>query len=548
MAVVAAVTSCSATAQARTQAERAQDLLDRLEQPGAPGCAVGVYRDGIPVFEGAYGVADIASGARLTPQSAFGVASVSKQFMAAAVGLAAEKGVLGLADDVRKYVPELPDYGTPITIADLIYHRSGLRDDWTLIRLSGKNLQTRGDIIKLLGRQKSLVFKPGTRFLYSNSGYVLLAEILERATGRSYPDFARDSIFGPLGMTHSYVRDRPIPNTALATPYIRGSSGWEVRDNPHTAARIGTNGVVTTVRDYAAWADNLIVVSSRLQGGAPFTTLLRTQGRLVDGEPIPYAFGLRTVPYKGLETISHGGSGFGFKAHSMIFPQRGVSIAGFCNNGGYAQALVMGLADIFLDLPGDVKGAADSASSAIALARYEGIYREPALGIAMVVKADGDALLVRGDSVPLRFYPVSENRFRADGNIEIAFEQAGRGGPMELRQISERNYGTGRFSRINPVAPKARELASYAGVYRSAELDSRYRLAVDNGTLTIEPLEPDGDLAFRRPMIPMRKDEFVGLPDIAIRFSRDARGRVAGFSLNAQYGWVTDIGFVRERP
>ena len=547
IAMVAAILS-STTTHAETRAERAQALLDRLDQPGAPGCSVGVYRRGVPLFEGAYGVADLATGARLAPQTAFGVASVSKQFMAAATALAAEDGAFRLNDDIRKYLPELPDYGTPITVADLVYHRSGIRDDWTLIRLSGTNLQTRDEIITMLARQKSLVFKPGTRFLYSNSGYVLLAEILERATGKSYADFARASIFAPLGMTHSYIRDRPIANPALATPYVRGAHGWEVRDNPHTAARIGTNGLVTTVRDYAAWADNLIADQNRLRGGAAFTALMRTPGRLANGETIPYGFGLRTTPYKGVSTISHGGSGFGFKAHAMIFPEQGISAAGFCNNGGYAQALVMGLADIFLDLPEEAGGTSGAPSAHGDLRQYEGVYREPSLRIPMVVKVDGNALLVRGDSVPLRYRPVSANRFRADGNIEISFERRGRHGPMELRQISERNYGTGRFERIKPVEPKMRDLARYAGVYRSDELNSRYRIGVADGALTIEPLDPDPDLAFRRPMMPMKKDEFIGLPDIAIRFARDSRGRVSGFSLNAQYGWVTDIGFVRVAP
>src|SRR5688500_18768574 len=186
---------------------RVDETFKEFTVPGSPGCTVAVYQDGRTVLSRAYGMANLDHDVRLTPSSIFHVASVSKQFTAAAILLLAQDGKLTLDDDIRKHVSELPDFGKTITIRHLINHTSGIRDQWSLLGLAGwrysRDLITDEDVLSLLSRQRELNFTPGERHLYSNSGYTLLAVIVNRASGKSFRDFTDERIFKPLGMTNT---------------------------------------------------------------------------------------------------------------------------------------------------------------------------------------------------------------------------------------------------------------------------------------------------------------------------------------------------------
>src|SRR5688572_21682667 len=208
--VLAAVAVLS-LAQAPDQQARVDEIFKEFPVPGSPGCTVAVYQDGRTVLSRAYGMANLDDDVRLTPSSIFHVASVSKQFTAAAILLLAQDGKLALDDDIRKHLPELPDFGKTITIRHLINHPSGIRDQWSLLGLAGwrysRDLITDDDVLSLLSRQQELNFAPGERHLYSSSGYTLLAVIVNRASGKSFRDFTDERIFKPLGMTNTHFRD-----------------------------------------------------------------------------------------------------------------------------------------------------------------------------------------------------------------------------------------------------------------------------------------------------------------------------------------------------
>ncbi|MFC4312462.1 serine hydrolase [Steroidobacter flavus] len=544
-----ALASCITHAAAPdTPIARAAAFLASQERAGEPGCAVGVLQDGRWVFKDAYGLADLESKARNTPDLVFGVASITKQFTAAAVAIAASQKYFSLDDDIRKYLPEMPDYGRAITIAELVYHTDGIRDHGRLVGLTGnpKQYETQAARVALLARQRALNFEPGTQYLYGNGGYLLLAEIIQRTTGQPLAAYAEQNIFRPLGMKHTYFGAGTRGTKGRALPYSRTKDGWRNTDG-EAPAHFGSGGLMTTLDDYAKWANNLFASRSGLAGGTALTKQLHTSGRLRDGTAVHYGFGLRLNPYRGIEQVGHSGSGEGYKALAMMFPQRKLGVFGFCNNGVYAQEVVMAVADLFLGLP--PQGKAAGAESSIRLTRaqldrFAGVYREPELRLPMLVSAGDNLLVVDGDAKRYEFLPLAPTRFRNEENIIIEF-----GGPADtaltLRQVEGRKYGSGVFARVQPVSLTPTQMATYAGDYLSTELNATYRFSVHQGQLTARIVEQGADAKALR-FAPLLQDEFYDLDNrMVVRFKRDRADHIAGLDLTNQFGWIKDVAFER---
>lgn len=538
----------------------ARQYIASLSEDGAPGCALGVYdmRANRWLHRDAFGLADLEHDRKITAEDVFGVASVTKQFTAAAVAIAAIEGRLNLDDDVRQHIPELPDYADALTIRDLIQHTNGLRDIGRLTMLTGRQTSylSQQSRIALLTRQAALNFEPGEEFRYGNSGYLLLAEIIQRVTGERFADYADRVIFDPLHMSDTYFGAQSRTDTVRAHPYSLAGDHWR-NDDPYLIGDgdWGHQGLMTTLGDYAKWISNLYADESKLAGGAGLTAALRTQGKKRDGALIPYGFGLRFETYKGLPTVGHGGSNLGYKAHAMIFPDRSVAVIGFCNNGRYAQPIVMKLADIVLgleDVPDQdesentITAAVNSGPAPETWLSFAGAYREQTLRLPMFVEPRADGLHITGDAAPGVYRPIGANRFRSDDNLEITFERDAAGDVAALVQTGRRKYGGGRFVRIERALPSPDQLRQYEGDYFSAELGATYRFSVENGTLAARIL--DGDAYSMSPfsLQPMLAREFVSPEDrIAIRFEPDRKGRPAGFKLTYQFGWITDVRFQR---
>ncbi|MBL8271137.1 serine hydrolase [Steroidobacter sp.] len=527
--------------------QRAREFVRSLDRPGEPGCALGVMRDGQWILKEAYGLADLDKRTPNTPELVFGIASITKQFTAAAAAIAAEQRYFSLDDDIRKYLPELSEGLTGITIQDLIHHTNGLRDHGSLVTLSGhaERYQTLEARLALLLRQTGTNFPAGTEFRYGNTGYLFLAAILERTTGQSLSQFSERNIFRPLGMRDTYFGTDTRKNVARALPYSHDGNSWRNTDaQVAEPADFGSGGLLTTLDDYGKWARNLFALSSPLLGGTRLTAQLRSPGQLRDGTAVPYAFGLRLDPYRGIETIAHSGSGAGYKALAMMFPKQRLAVIGFCNNGAYAQPVVMALADIYLHLPPESNEHTVTPTLS-ELRKFEGTYREPVLRLPMRVRAEESALAIEGDALTYRFQPISPLRFRNEENVVIEFAAAGPGQSPQLRQVQGRKYGSGVFERIEPVKLTPPELQAYTGDYYSTDLQATYRFTVEDGKLVARIAEagPDSD-AFQ--LQPLLRDEFVSMPDrLVLAFNRDGRGAIVGLKLTYQFGWITDLPFHR---
>lgn len=309
-----------------------------------PGVAVAVVKDGKVVFQKGYGMANLEYDIPVTTKTVFQLASVSKQFTAFAIYLLEKQGKITLEDDIRKYIPEIPDPGKTIRIKHLLSHTSGVRDQAGLQALSGKlseDVTTTPHILRLLSRQKELNFEPGTRFLYSNSGYTLLAEIVKRASGQSFAEYTKKNIFTPLGMNDTQVYDdheRVVKNRADSYEL---EGGTYKQKNLNNSAE-GASNLYTTVEDLAKWVMNFytpVVGDAELIKRFNEASLLNTGERVVwgisDGEPGYHAKGQIHWNYKGLHLMSHGGHAAAFRTFLGRFPDKLMGVIILSNDEHY---------------------------------------------------------------------------------------------------------------------------------------------------------------------------------------------------------------------
>jgi CubicO group peptidase (beta-lactamase class C family) len=335
IAVVFSFSACGA-AGATISDDKAAAAVDEvfvdLAKPGSPGCALGVYRDGKMLYAKGYGLANIEENVAISPQSVFDIGSTSKQFTGASILLLEKQGKLSVNDDIRKYLPELPDYAQKITILHLLNHTSGLRDYLTLMELAGINIDsvtTDDDALTLITRQKALNFAPGSEWLYSNTGFFLLSIIVKRASGKTLRQFAAENIFAPLGMTHTQYRDDHallVPDRAMAYERKEDDDGYVL--SVSYFEQTGDGAVHTSVEDLLMWDENFY--SARI-GGKDFLAGLQEPGKLNNGKVLDYAKGLSLHEYRGLHTVSHGGAWGGYRAELLRFPEQHFSVACLCN-------------------------------------------------------------------------------------------------------------------------------------------------------------------------------------------------------------------------
>jgi CubicO group peptidase (beta-lactamase class C family) len=431
-----------------------------------PGCAVGVGVNGKSVLERAYGMADLEHDVPNTPDTIFEAGSVSKQFTAAAVLLLARDGKLSIDDPVRKYIPELPDYGVPLTIRHMLTHTSGLRDWGEVAGIAGwartTRAHTHAHVLDIVSRQKALNFTPGTAWSYSNTGYNLAAIIVSRVSGKPFAEFSRERIFAPLGMTRTSWRDdftRVVKHRAIA--YDAQADGYH-QDMPFENVH-GNGGLLTTVGDLLRWNENFVAPKV---GDAAFLAEEQTPGRFNDGKAHDYAFGLYVRPYRGVDEVSHSGSTAGYRAFLTRYPRQHVSVAVLCNAGNAnATQHAHAVADAYLGdalspapaAPAAGRGGAagaGGASSAAAfhpadadLAAYPGRYTSDEAETLFTISAEGgDLVLKRRPDTVLRMRPVSRDVFAVPGLGTMTFRRSADGRVTELSVKLDRVWDL-RFQR-----------------------------------------------------------------------------------------------------
>ncbi|QQP94914.1 serine hydrolase domain-containing protein [Lysobacter enzymogenes] len=548
LALVAASFAAVAAPAAPAELEAGTDrIFAQWNHPDTPGCGVAVFRDGAVAFHKGYGQANLELGVPIGADTVFDIGSTSKQFTAAAVLLLERDGRLSLDDDVRKYVPELPDYGRTITLRHLLQHTSGLRDYLVLQLLAGiayDDYSSDRQTLDLLARQKALNFAPGSEYVYSNTGYFLAAEVVKRVSGKPLAQFARERIFEPLGMRDTRYRDdHTLPVRGRASAYSKAETqpgkpqpaGIErYRIDLPNWDQVGDGSVLTTLADLQRWDENFY---RPVVGDAAFLARLQQPGKLDSGEPIDYALGLMVGEHDGLKIVKHGGAWGGYRAQLLRYPQRHLSVAALCNAAhADPDGMAQRTAALWLGLPSEPDAAraqrAAVALPAAAMQRWTGAYRNPKTGsLRRIQWNDGELELhAFGDSFALR--PAGKAEFEVeDSPIQaLSFRDAGRGRPRVLVQQAEGERT--EFEALAVAAPDAAALAAYAGDYRCEELGRDYRLSVIDGALhRFDPRVAPPRLE------PLERDSFTE-DAITYRFQRGADGKIDGVSL--------DVGRVRD--
>ena len=346
--------SSSAQAYPRTELTiQVDELFAEWDGETSPGGVVGIFMDGRIIYSKGYGVANLDYDIPITPQSVLRIGSISKQFVAMCIAILAEQGKLSFDDDIRTYLPEMPDYGNQITIRHLLHHTSGIREYLALVNLIGKPEgsvfgYTTRELVELLSRQQKLNFEPGSQFSYTNSGYFLLAEIVTRVSGMKASAFAQENIFEPLGMTQTRFYDDPnaiIRNQAFGySPKRDGGYRLDILRSDV----IGDLGVITTVEDFLHW-DNNFYENKLGARTKDLITMMFTRGRTSNEEELSYAMGLEFDSYRGLKTMGHGGSAVGYVAEFLQFPEQRFSVVILSNLSSFRPGrLARQVADLYL--------------------------------------------------------------------------------------------------------------------------------------------------------------------------------------------------------
>jgi CubicO group peptidase (beta-lactamase class C family) len=524
-------------------AKQADAFLAQWDKNDMPGCSVGAVKDGRLVYKKAFGMANLDYDIPNTTTTLFNLASASKPFTAASIVLLAEQGKLSLDDDIRKYLPEIPNYGNMITIRHLLYHTSGIREYQALILFGGMspdNALTDKLILNMLARQKNVSFAPGTKHQYSNSNYHLLGIIVGRVSGKSLGAFAEENIFKPLGMKNTrYFDNRNEIVKNRATGYLVGSDK-KVHARASLFDLVGGGGVLTTVEDLYLWDQNFYQPKI---GNKEMIRLLTTPGTLNGGEQIGYTFGLFLNKYKGLPVIKHSGNMSGYRAQIVTFPEQKFTAMALCNNSAiFPSVIVEKFADFYLEgqLKPEVqtqKKTAESLPPTINLSEkdalgYAGIYASRESGAVFKLSLKDGKLVNNGllkNEVPL--IPISEKRFLiiADTDkylLTPTFNQSGKISEIKLILNSDK---PDVFFPVKPPFDWPEQLAEYAGTYHSEELDADYKLSQEGKSLLIQ-IGENFEIRLNAGYV----DYFVGQGGVInLAFTRNAKGKITGFIFNS---------------
>lgn len=523
----------------KTLVSKIDQLFASWNMPNSPGAALAIVQDNEVVYKKGYGYASLEYDIPITPSTIFHVASVSKQFTDFAILLLADDGKLSLDDDVRQYIPELYDFGQRITIKHLIHHTSGLRDQWQLLMLAGWRLDdviTHHRIMKLVMRQRELNFEPGAEFLYSNTGYTLLADIVERVSGKTFAEFCNDRIFRPLGMERTHFHDdhqQIVKNRAYS--YAPKDTGF--KKSVLSYATVGATSLFTTVEDLAKWINNF---SKMEVGGSDVVKGMEEQFILNNGEKIEYACGLKIAPYKGLKTVSHSGSDAGFRSHLVMLPEHQLGIVVLANLGGInPESLTRQIVDIILsDVITDeqaVQSAPDS-DQKITDEQLLGHYLIGP-GMVMIISEESDSMHL--DSP----FAGKQKLVRSNGNEFLvgSNNKTVTCGYRDSQVYFDLSAIFGRkIEAVKIEIPELTEsqLQEYEGVYYSEELDTHYEIVLQENELVIEHMAmPDCCLC------PSDKDVLESVTSALgrFKFTRSDSGDITGFLLDR--GRVRNVRF-----
>jgi CubicO group peptidase (beta-lactamase class C family) len=515
--------------------QKIDELLAKYDFPDVPGVAVSVIKDGEFIYKKGFGIANLEYGIPVTPATAFHVASVSKQFTIFSILLLEKEGKLSLDDDIRKYLPELPEFGQPITIKNLANHTSGIRDNSDLAAINGlgeNDSITNEQILKLITRQKAINFVPGSEFEYCNSGFILLAQIVARVSGKKFSEFAAERIFKPLKMNDSSFLDdnqKVVRNLA----YAYSPEGNSYRKTLLNYSIVGSTGLVTTIEDLSLWAMNF---EKPAIGDASIFNQMAERSMLNDGEKISYGLGQENKKYRGLDIIFHGGGIAGYRSYLLRIPARKFSVVIMSNSQAFNPLEVADrIIDFFLD---DTPQTSETPKNNQAikikketLEAYTGNF-EIMPGVIFSITKEAETLYLQGNGEEKKtaLRAISENEFLlSDEYNRISFQKLKDEPGYSLQFfIYDFRYKGKRIS-INPSDETRVNSVEFGGTYYSEELGTTYTIVV-TGNKLIATHNRNEDI----PLTAFQTDVFITGQWFfrKVQFMRDGNFKISGFKVS----------------
>ena len=510
------------------------NLFKKWNNSSSPGAAIGIIQNGELLYSKGYGLANLDHNISNSPQTAFSIGSNSKQFTAASIVLLSQRGKLDLNQALSSFYPEFPEYAKTITIKNLLYHTSGLRDYAQITYLSGlrpDDYYNDDDILKWIKNQKQLNFSPGEKHLYCNSGYWLLGQIVEKVSGMSLADFAQKEIFEPLGMANTHFLDN---NTMIikkrASGYSPSRSGG-FRNILSTLEHTGDRGIYTTVEDMKKWDDEFYSQKTLKDN---FWELMTTQGILNNGNIIDYAFGIEIKNHKGLKTIDHGGRVPGFWSNIIRFPEQNFSVIIFTNTAD-ANATPLGyqIADIFLGdkykEPKSVKSKREITIKKLpnkTLNKYVGSYWNAKDSYSRKIVFKNDTLRYERSPRSMNsLIPVNKNEFKMlntppGAEVFVRFQQENK------MVFIENGIEVGVFKTYTPAAFSLDDLQLFSGNYYSEEINAYYEFKVIKDRIML--------FINKRETVPLRPvmDDLFSSPMGIYEFKRNSKNKVETFNVS----------------
>jgi CubicO group peptidase (beta-lactamase class C family) len=527
--------------------ESIDEIFKDFDAIAKPGAAVAVMQHGEIVFKKGYGSANLEYDIPVTPSTIFHVASVSKQFTVYSILLLADQGKLALDDDIRKYIPEVPDFGKLITLRHLATHTSGMRDQWELLGLAGwrsDDVITKEHILKLVAKQKALNFAPGEEYSYCNTGFTLLAEVVARVSGKSFHQFTKDNIFEPLQMTKSQFYDdheRIVRNRAYS--YEPTDAGY--KKSVLSFANVGATSLFTTVEDLSLWGHHLNRPTEQIK---PIVKQMNTLAVLNNGKTFSGAYGQFVTPHKGLKQIQHGGADAGYRSYLGRFPDQDIAVSVFSNFANSNPAgLSLQVADLFLASEIEVPKTGEKVKhpktitlNSKELAAFENYFWNEPSTLSRRIYVTNDTLRYnRGGTNETQLVAIAKNKFmmlNVPGLVTVEFKTEAGKDKMIVRQENQPDFIAEAYDYADPSTV---DLKQYQGSFYSEELDTRYVFTVTDNILVAKHRRKS-DISNQM----IKADYFNNPAGIQLRFVRDNSNEITG--IYATTGRMRNLWFQKE--
>ena len=532
---------------APTPEKQLDQIIKAYYRSDHPGGALSVLCGGKIVYTKAYGLANLTDGIPFTIETSSNIASTSKQFTGFAIALLEKEGKLSLEDEVHTYIPELPDYDHPVTLRNLLNHTSGFRGIWYTLLMQGyPDDLTREEIIRQIQRQSDLQNDPGTKFKYTNTNYILLAEVISNVSGVPFAEWMKVNVFDPLEMNNTIIKTTTgqiIPNSARGYRYLPEENQFIERVD--LDAYYGASSIYTTVGDLSKWLCNF---GDSHIGGPEVIDRMTECGVLIDGDTLDYALGLIVDKHRGLLRYYHTGGEGGQRSSLTYFPEIGAGII-FIGNGRIYDAINNKIIQIFIEehlTPEEITESIERQEEEVAAITpqfpdaYLGRFGSDEANMVINFIREDNRLSVQflgsGEQPStIHLKSLSETIFMdANNNIKVSFHWDANGQVSRTTvwfRIWDAHATEFEFQRLPDYNPSEENLKIYIGLYYSAELETAYTIVIEDSKLTIKYHRLDDNK-----LTPKEQDHFsASYPLGDLFFERDDEGNISGFSTQNVY-------------